>query len=174
MSKIAQSAGVSVRATKPDKQTATATVTENCRYSSPAIPPKKATGMKTELKTRTMATSAPETSCIAVFAASRGFMPLEIKRETFSRTTIASSTTIPMTRVIAKSVSVLSEKLKTQRPAIVPIKETGTDIIGMSVARQFCRNKKMTIKTRRPASKSVFNTSRKEAFTKTVVSSVIV
>ena len=88
-----------------------------------------------------MATRALETSFMAFFAASCGLKPSLIRRETFSKTTIASSTTMPITSVIAKSVSVLREKLKNQRPAIVPIRETGTESIGMSVARQFCKKR---------------------------------
>lgn len=69
---------------------------------------------------------------------------------------MASSTTMPIESVIAKSVSVLSEKPKSQRPAIVPMSDTGTASIGMSVARQFCRKTKTTRSTRMPASNSVW------------------
>ena len=107
-------------------------------------------------------------------AASKGESPsVRIRRSTFSSTTMASSTTMPMESVIAKSVSVLSEKPKSQRPAIVPMSETGTASIGMSVARQLCRKMKTTSSTRAPASASVRYTSWSEAPTKTVVSLVI-
>ena len=43
--------------------------------------------------------------------------------------------------------------------ANVPISDTGTSIIGMSVARQSCRNTSTTMKTRMKASKSVLKTS---------------
>ncbi len=76
-------------------------------------------------------------------------------RSMFSSTTIASSTTIPMASVIANNVRVLIEKFRTQRPAIVPISDTGTASIGMSVARQLCRKTNTTMSTRSPASKSV-------------------
>ena len=80
---------------------------------------------------------------------------------------------MPMASVMAKSVSVLSEKPMTQRPAMVPTRETGIASIGMSVVRRFCRNRNTTINTKRPASPRVLSTSCKEAFTNTVVSSVI-
>ena len=93
--------------------------------------------MKTADRTSTMATSAPETSCIALMEASKGeSFSVRIRRSTFSSTTMASSTTMPMESVIAKSVSVLSEKPKSQRPAMVPMSDTGTASMGMSVARQ--------------------------------------
>ena len=42
--------------------------------------------------------------------------------------------------------------------ANVPISDTGTAIIGMSVARQFCRKTSTTMKTRTIASNSVWKT----------------
>ena len=106
----------------------------------------KATGTNTAIKTREVATMAPETSSIETMVASLGDNPFSMCRCTFSTTTIASSTTIPITSTIAKRVSVLIEKPKAQRPAIVPIRDTGTEIIGINVARQFCKNKKIATK----------------------------
>ena len=54
-------------------------------------------------------------------------------------TTIASSTTSPIARTMAKRVSVLIVKPRTLKAAMVPSKDTGTAIIGMMVERQFCR-----------------------------------
>ena len=59
-------------------------------------------------------------------------------RSTFSTTTIASSTTIPMARISPSSVSMLSEKPKMSITPNVPISEIGTATIGMIVARQLC------------------------------------
>jgi len=80
---------------------------------------------------------------------------------------------MPMAITIAKSVRVLMPKPKSHRPAKVPMRETGTASIGMSVARQLPRKRKTTRTTRRPASKSVCSTSLIEAFTKRVVSNGI-
>ena len=55
----------------------------------------------------------------------------------FSMTTIASSTTRPVARVIPNSVSVLIEKPKSFTNAKVPISATGMVIAGISVVRQF-------------------------------------
>jgi len=62
---------------------------------------------------------------------------------------------MPIASVIAKSVRVFNEKPNAQSPAMVPIKDTGTANIGMSVVRQFCRKRKTTRSTRSPASPKV-------------------
>ena len=58
VSSTEHSAGVSESATIPDSTTAITIVTANCLYSAPVMPPMKATGMKTEQRTMTMAISA--------------------------------------------------------------------------------------------------------------------
>ena len=61
------------------------------------MPPRNATGMNTAHSTSTIATTAPDTSRIASIAASNGGMlSSRIRRSTFSSTTIASSTTMPI------------------------------------------------------------------------------
>ena len=62
-------------------------------------------------------------------------------------------------------VRVLMEKPNAARTAKVPSRTTGTAIVGMSVARRFCRNKYITRKTRIIASNRVFTTSWMEFFT---------
>ncbi len=58
-----------------------------------------------------MATMAPVTSRIDSIAASRGLsLRSAISRSTFSSTTMASSTTMPVASTIANSVRVLMEK----------------------------------------------------------------
>ena len=52
----------------------------------------------------------------------------------------------------------------------VPRSTTGTAMVGMSVARKFCRKRNMTRNTRAIASRSVFTTSSIESRTKGVVS----
>ena len=169
--RMAHSAGVSVNAMKPEISTAIVSVTANCRYSCPAMPPRKATGTNTAHSTSTMAITAPETSRIASSAASNGGMPSSrIRRSTFSSTTMASSTTMPMASTSANRVSVLIENPTSHRPAKAPIRDTGTAIIGISVARQVCRNRNTTPSTSSAASKMVIVTSLIEASTKRVVS----
>ena len=74
-------------------------------------------------------------------------------------TTIASSTTSPVASVRPNSVSVLIVNPKTFIKKNVPINEIGIVIAGISVVRQSCKNKKITITTSAIAISSVINTS---------------
>ncbi len=67
-------------------------------------------------------------------------------------------------------VSVLIEKPKAASTPKVPSKTTGTASVGIKVARMFCKNRYMTIKTSTIASIRVLITSSIEIFTKGVVS----
>ena len=73
--------------------------------------------------------------------ASRGASPCSMWCSTASTTTIASSTTRPMASTRPNSDSVLSEKPSAGKTMNVPISDTGTAMTGISVARQFCRNR---------------------------------
>ena len=88
----------------------------------------------------------------------------------FSITTIASSTTSPVASVMPNSVSVLIEKPNSLTNANVPISDTGIVIAGISVVRQFWRNRNMTSTTSAIASSSVVTTSRIDSATTVVVS----
>ena len=81
----------------------------------------------TALNTSRMASDA---ACCALFRYSCTC------RSMFSMTTIASSTTMPVARTMAKSVSVLIEKPIRWTNANAPINETGSVSVGISVARQ--------------------------------------
>src|SRR6185436_6090030 len=106
------------------------------------------------------------TSCIALIAASRAERcSVDMMRSTFSSTTIASSTTIPIASTMPNSVSILIEKPNICMAANVPINDTGTASIGMTVARQFCKKISTTKNTRIIASISVLTTSLIETFT---------
>ena len=76
-------------------------------------------------------------------------------RSTFSTTTMASSTTIPMARINPSSVRMFSEKPKMSMKPNVPMSEMGTATTGMSVARQLCKERNTTTITRNNASNSV-------------------
>jgi hypothetical protein len=117
-----------------------------------------------------MAMTGPLTSSMAWMAASRGPLPSEaMMRSTFSRTTMASSTTMPMASTMPNRVRRLIEKPSRYMPAKVPMIDTGTAITGIRVARQFCRNTNTTNTTRIMASMKVLMTSSMEASTKRVV-----
>ena len=77
-------------------------------------------------------------------------------RSTFSTTTMASSTTIPIARIKPKRVIILSENPNASMIPNVPINEIGTAITGISVALQCCSERKTTKITKIRASKSVW------------------
>ncbi|MCY1297896.1 hypothetical protein D9M70_473500 [compost metagenome] len=91
-------------------------------------------------------------------------------RSTFSTTTIASSTTMPIASTRPKRLSALIEKPKTYITAKVPTIETGTATSGMIEARQVCRKMMTTSTTSAIASSRVWITDSIEARTNWVVS----
>ena len=97
----------------------------------------------------------PLTSFMAWMVASRGDKPSSMLRSTFSTTTMASSTTIPMASTRPNSDSVLIEKPKPSITAKVPTIDTGTARSGMIEARQVCRKMITTSTTRAIASSKV-------------------
>ena len=77
---------------------------------------------------------APEIWPIALRVASRGGRPSSLMmRSTFSTTTIASSTTMPITSTMPNIVSTLIEKPSASSTAKVPSSATGTTMVGMIV-----------------------------------------
>ncbi len=142
----AHNAGVSVSATTADSITEVASVSANCLYSCPVRPPRKPTGINTADSTSAMATTGPPTSASAALVASDADRFSESSLCcTASTTTIASSTTMPMASTRPNSVSVLMVKPSAVNMANVPSSDTGTASIGISVARQLCRNTNTTI-----------------------------
>ncbi len=76
-------------------------------------------------------------------------------RSTFSTTTMASSTTIPIASTSPNSDSALIEKPNISISPNVPMMDTGTASSGMIDARQVCRNRITTSTTSATASSSV-------------------
>ncbi|OPX99117.1 MAG: hypothetical protein A4E60_02875 [Syntrophorhabdus sp. PtaB.Bin047] len=98
--------------------------------------------MKTEAMTRTTAMSDVPISSMAFIVASLGGMCfLTMFRSTFSTTTMASSTTMPMARTTPKSVSMLMENPRASMPQKVPISETKMATVQMMVDRKLCRKR---------------------------------
>jgi hypothetical protein len=64
-----------------------------------------------------------------------------------------------MASTIPNMVRVFIEKPNSARMAKVPSSTTGTAMVGISVARKFCRNRYITRNTRMIASTSVLTTS---------------
>ena len=133
------------------------------------MPGTKATGRNTAISTSEIATIGAVTSRIASTVASCGPSPRSsISRDTFSTTTIASSTTRPIASTSPNRVSVLIEKPSSAITAKVPTSDTGTVIAGIRVARKLSRNTNTTRNTSSIASKSVQSTSRIDSVTKRV------
>ncbi|MNN16944.1 hypothetical protein D3C81_1301030 [compost metagenome] len=84
-----------------------------------------------------------------------GVSPSSMLRSTFSTTTIASSTTIPMASTSPNSDSALIEKPNACISPKVPTIDTGTASSGMIDARQVCRNRITTSTTSAMASNRV-------------------
>ncbi|CAB3774015.1 hypothetical protein BPA30113_07478 [Burkholderia paludis] len=80
-------------------------------------------------------------------------------RSTFSTTTIASSTTIPIASTIPNNDSALIENPNMSSSVKVPTIETGTASNGMMDARHVCRNRMTTTTTSATASSSVETTA---------------
>ena len=95
------------------------------------------TGTNTAAITRVIDMIAPEISFMASIAAvSELLYPWSSLAWTASTTTMASSTTMAIANSKADNVKRLMENPKIQRKKKVPIKATGTAIIGMSVERK--------------------------------------
>ena len=89
-------------------------------------------------------------------------------RSTFSTTTMASSTTMPIASTRPNRVRALIVKPSGTITAKVPMIDTGTAISGMSEARQVCRKTITTITTRAMAISRVMMTSWIDMRTKSV------
>jgi hypothetical protein len=109
--KMAQSAGERVSALIAEMSMAMLIVTANWRNSWPDMLGMKATGTKTDSRTRLMAMIGPVICAIAFKVASGGERSgsSSSTRSTFSTTTIASSTTMPIASTMASSETVLAE-----------------------------------------------------------------
>ena len=102
--------GVRVKASRLEKTTAAAMVSANSVNKRPTSPCRKVMGTKTETKTKVVATTAKPTCRVPLKAATSGVSPYSfIRREIFSSTTIASSTTRPIAKTIASRVKRLME-----------------------------------------------------------------
>jgi len=153
------SIGQSDRATMDDIVTDIASTKPNSRNSPPALPGRNDKGMNTAANTAVVVMTAKKTCRVPRTAAARGFKPAFLCLTIFSRTTMASSTTIPVASRSASSVRMLIEKPASQIPATVPISATGIVIAGMRVARQLSKKMKMMVITMLMASVKENNTS---------------
>ena len=127
-----------------------------------------AVGTNTAISTAEIAMIGLVTSVIACFAASMGRKPFAMLRSTFSTTTIASSTTMPIASTRPNSDSAFSEKPSRCIAASVPTSDTGTAASGMIDARHVRKNSTTTSTTSSSASTSVSTTAPIDSRTNTV------
>src|SRR5690349_21562398 len=128
----------------------------------------KAVGTNTAHNTSAVAMIGPVTSLMAWRVASIGDSPSAIFRSTFSTTTIASSTTMPMASTNPNNESALMLKPSASITAKVPTSDTGTAASGIIDARQVCKKSSTTMTTSMSASTSVWTTASIECRTKIV------
>ena len=79
-------------------------------------------------------------------------MPFSMLWTAPSTTTMASSTTMPIASTIANRVEKLIVKPSAAMAAKAPMMVTGTVVAGTKVARQSCRNTRITTSTSTAAS----------------------
>jgi hypothetical protein len=139
--------GVSVSDTTAEIRIATARVTANSRNRRPTTSPMKSSGISTAISEKVSEMMVKPISREPFSAASSGGTPASMWRAMFSITTIASSTTKPAATTSAISVRLLIEKPARYMTPKVPISESGTATLGMSVAEIFLRKTKMTATT---------------------------
>ncbi len=99
-------AGLRVKALIEEKTVATEMVMAKGRYNRPVIPGMTMVGTKTASSTRVVATTGPVISIMDLAVASLASSPsVSMIRRVFSTTTMASSTTMPITRMRPNMVS---------------------------------------------------------------------
>src|SRR3954467_8432530 len=118
------------------------------------MPGIKAVGTNTAASTSAMAITAVPTSSMVLCAASLGESPSAMLRSTFSTTTMASSTTMPMASTIPNNVSVFSEKPSAAMTAQVPTSDPGEGKEGNAGVAQPLKKYAETKTTRATASNS--------------------
>src|SRR5262245_61722051 len=127
--------GVVVSDTASDTRIATESVTANSRNSRPTMPPISRIGMNTAMSDTLIDSTVKLTSLAPRSAAWKGVRPRSMWRDTFSSTTIASSTTNPVAMVSAISDRLFRLKPHRYITPKVATSETGTATAGMRVAR---------------------------------------
>ncbi len=115
----------------------------------------KTDGTNTAQRTSAIAISAEPTSFMLFFAASRGGSPVAMLRSTFSTTTMASSTTMPIASTSPNRDRLLSVNPKAAMKKNVPMSDTGMATSGMIAARHVCKNRITTSTTSTIASPMV-------------------
>ena len=107
----------------------------------PVRPVANASGANTDASVSVIASTANAISRDPCIAACMRGMPFSIWRNTFSSTTMASSTTRPMASTMASNVSVFTVKPNAYISPKAPTSDTGMVTMGMMVARKLRKKK---------------------------------
>ena len=107
--------GVSIKAQISDSTIMMVTIQPNCLNSTPVIPLTSVSGKNTAISVRVDAITDRATSLVPFTAACMGAEPRSMWVVTFSSTTMASSTTIPMAMDNADNETIFSELPVTYR-----------------------------------------------------------
>ena len=148
----------------------TAMVTANWRKNWPVMPARKQHGMNTELSTSVMASIGPVISSMALMVAVRGVQAGRdqsfdvLQHDDGVVHHDADGQHQPEQRQVVQA------EAQAAMTAKVPIRETGTSIIGRIIALQSWRNTSTTMATRITASRSVLKTSLIDSLMNGVVS----
>src|SRR5471030_74687 len=151
--------GVTVNDTNSDVSVATVTTRPNSRKNKTTEPGKNEIGKNTTTSTSVITIAATPISFRPLTAASLGGSPRSKWRSTFSRTTIESSTRMPIMRVIAKSDTVSSVKCASFIAPRVTSSDDGIAIITTIALRHERKKKSMTMPVSTMAHTSVQPTS---------------
>ncbi len=124
---------------------ANAMVTPKEFMKRPTMPPMKATGRKTAISDRLVASTASAISRVPSTAACLGGCCFSsMKRKMFSSTTTASSITMPTASVRARSVMTLSVKPMYSMAPKVAMSEAGMATAAITVGRSLRRKSQTT------------------------------
>src|SRR5574344_197350 len=145
------SSGTRVSAPRRLKRMAKTITPQNWRRLSDTSDLVRAIGRKTMSRTMVPGLPVYPLSSIATLVAATAFLPISMCLCTFSITTIASSTSTPITTDMPSRDIRLREKLNSFMPMKEPISESGTTSMTMSASRQLARNIRMTNATRMTA-----------------------
>ena len=153
------SVGVTVKETKREVSVEMTTTIANSERLRPTCPWMNAIGRKTTTSTSVMTTAAAPISIRPSYAASSGACLRSVKwRSMFSKTTVESSTRIPMTSDMP-SIETVSSVMFIARITVSAIaSDVGMEMQTTSALRHERRKKSIAIAVRKIASSSVFVT----------------
>ena len=142
-----QSMGVRLRAQVVEMIIMMVTIQPSWRKSTPVMPVTRVRGKNTAISVSVEAMTETATSLVPCTAACRGSEPRSMCVVTFSRTTMASSTTIPMEMLSADSDTMLRVLPVAYRYMNEAMSETGMVMTMIIVARHRPRKRNTTIMT---------------------------